>query len=204
MCTMASQITSLTIVYSTIHSSTDERKHQSSASLAFVMGIHRWPVNSPHKGPVTRKMFPFDDIIMTQSRGFESSRGVSSVGILNREPVENSGKSVWTEINQASRMFISWWHQDILKAFRITDLLARNFPHQMPVMPCCIFYLLLARTSCWINNWVAMKPWRSCDILLWTPTALTHWGRVTHICIGNLTIIGSDNGLSPGRRQAIN
>ena len=32
---------------------------------------------------------------------------------------------------------------------------------------------------------------------------LTHWGRVTHICIGKLTIIGSDNGLSPGRRQAI-
>ena len=38
----------------------DQRKHQSSASLAFV----RWPVNSPHKGPVTRKMFPFDDVIM--------------------------------------------------------------------------------------------------------------------------------------------
>ena len=32
---------------------------------------------------------------------------------------------------------------------------------------------------------------------------LTHWGRVTHICVGNLIIIGSDNGLSPGRRQAI-
>ena len=40
------------------------KKHQSSASLAFVGGIHRWPVNSPHKGPVTRKMFPFDDVII--------------------------------------------------------------------------------------------------------------------------------------------
>ena len=40
------------------------RKHQSSASLAFVWGIHRWPVNSPHKWPVTRKRFPFDDVIM--------------------------------------------------------------------------------------------------------------------------------------------
>ena len=39
-------------------------KHQSSVSLAFVRGIHRWPVNSPHKWPVTRKMFPFDDVIM--------------------------------------------------------------------------------------------------------------------------------------------
>ena len=34
-------------------------------------------------------------------------------------------------------------------------------------------------------------------------THLTYWGRVTHICVGKLTIIGSDNGLSPGRRQAI-
>ena len=64
MSTMASQITSPTIVYSTIYSGTDHRKHQSSASLAFVRGIHRWPVNSPHKWPVTRKMFPFDYVIM--------------------------------------------------------------------------------------------------------------------------------------------
>ena len=56
--------TSLTIVYWTVYSGTDQRKHQSSASLAFVRGIHRWPVNSPHKGPVTRKLFPFDEVIM--------------------------------------------------------------------------------------------------------------------------------------------
>ena len=64
MGTVASQITSLKIVYSTVYSGADQRKHQSSAPLAFVWGIHRWPVNSPHKGPVTRKMFPFDDVIM--------------------------------------------------------------------------------------------------------------------------------------------
>ena len=61
---MASQITSLTIVYSTIYSGADQRKHQTSPSLAFVRGIRRGPVNSPHKCPVTRKMFPFDDVIM--------------------------------------------------------------------------------------------------------------------------------------------
>ena len=61
---IASQITSLTIVYSTVYSDADQRKHQSSASLAFVRGIHRGLVNSPCKGPVTRKMFPFDDVIM--------------------------------------------------------------------------------------------------------------------------------------------
>ena len=64
MGTMASQITSLTIVYSTVYSGADQRKHQSSASLAFVWGIHRGPVNSPHKWPVTRKMFPFDEVKM--------------------------------------------------------------------------------------------------------------------------------------------
>ena len=51
MGTIAYQITSLTIVYSIVYSDADQRKHQSSASLAFV-----WPV--------TRKMFPFDDVIM--------------------------------------------------------------------------------------------------------------------------------------------
>ena len=64
MDTVASQITSLAIVYSTVYSGADQRKHQSSAFLAFVRGIHRGPVNSPHKWPVTRKMFPFDDVIM--------------------------------------------------------------------------------------------------------------------------------------------
>ena len=64
MSAMASQITGVTIVYSTVCSGADQRKHQSFASLAFVRGIHRSPVNSPHKGPVTRKMFLFDDGIM--------------------------------------------------------------------------------------------------------------------------------------------
>ena len=64
MSAMASQITGLTIVYSTVNSGADQGKHQSSASLAFVWGIHRSPVNSPHKGSVTGKLFPFDDVIM--------------------------------------------------------------------------------------------------------------------------------------------
>ena len=62
---MASSITSLTSVYSTVYSGADQRKYQRSTSLALVREIHRWPANSPHKGPVTRKMFPFDDVIMS-------------------------------------------------------------------------------------------------------------------------------------------
>ena len=62
---MASQITSLAIVYLAVYSGANPRKYQNSASLAFVQGIHRWPVNSPHKWPVTRKMLPFDDVIIS-------------------------------------------------------------------------------------------------------------------------------------------
>ena len=61
---MAPRITSLTIVYSTVYSGANQSQHQSSALLAFVWEIHRGPVNSPHKWPVTRKMSPFDDVIM--------------------------------------------------------------------------------------------------------------------------------------------
>ena len=64
MSAMASQISILTIVYSSVYSGADQSKHQSSALLACVSGIHRWSVNSPHKVPVTRKMFPCDDVIM--------------------------------------------------------------------------------------------------------------------------------------------
>ena len=64
MSVMVSQITGVSRVYWTVCSGADERKHQSSVSLAFVRGIHWWPVNSLYKGPVTRNVFPFDDVIM--------------------------------------------------------------------------------------------------------------------------------------------
>ena len=63
MSAITSQITGVSIVYPFVCSGADQRKHESSASLAFVSGIHRSPVNSHHKGPVTRKMFPFHDFM---------------------------------------------------------------------------------------------------------------------------------------------
>ena len=77
---MASLITSLMSVYSIVHSATDQRKHQSSASLAFVRGIDRWiPF---HKWPVTPKMFPFDDVIMHSCMDTLSSDwGIIGIGI---------------------------------------------------------------------------------------------------------------------------
>ena len=67
MSAMAPRIISVLIVFSTVNSGADRGKHQSSASLAFVRGIHWSTGDSPHKGPVTRKMFPFDDVIMNPS-----------------------------------------------------------------------------------------------------------------------------------------
>ena len=87
MDSIASQITSLTIVYSTVHSGADQSKHQSSASLAFVWEIHRWPVNFPHKWPVTRKMFPFDDVIMCAYLSIS-----------------------WSQINLSVREALGFWH----------------------------------------------------------------------------------------------
>ena len=84
MGTIASQITSFRIVYLTVYSEADQRKYQSSASLAFVWRIHRRPVNSPHKWPVTRKMFPFDDVIMMVGhvrRGWGPRPGQASLGM---------------------------------------------------------------------------------------------------------------------------
>ena len=64
MSVMVPQITGLSSVCSIVGWSADHRKQHSSSSLAFLRGIHRSAVNCPHKKPVTRKMFPFDDFIM--------------------------------------------------------------------------------------------------------------------------------------------
>ena len=100
MSTLASQITGVSMVCSTVCSGADQRKHESSASLAFVGGIHRWPVNAPHKEPVTRKMFPFDDVIMIRPRGCHFiaplhawlARGTNKFVSFNSSPPGQNGR----------------------------------------------------------------------------------------------------------------
>ena len=77
---MASKITGVSIICSTVGSGAAQRKHQGFASLASVRGNHRWPVNSPHKRQVTRKMFPFDDVVMIVQRSGIGNPLVSSIG----------------------------------------------------------------------------------------------------------------------------
>ena len=96
---IASQITSLTIVYPNVYLDADQRKHQSSMSLAFVGRIRRRPVNSPHKSPVTRKMFPFDDVIMI----FES--------LPCWFTLLSHARSLETNTCLNSSLCLHWWHR---------------------------------------------------------------------------------------------
>ena len=101
---MVYQITSVSIVYSTVCLSPNQRKHQSSTSLAFVRGIHRWSVNSPHRGPVTRKMFPCDDVIMVWH-----SRAMLCISerLYNMFPQHDPLYGVIVTIN--GRKWPHWW-----------------------------------------------------------------------------------------------
>ena len=132
MCTMASQITSLTSVYSTVYSGADQRKHQSSASVAFVWGIHRGPVNSPHKWPVTRKMFPFDDVIMEQCSCEHVRDSLWYYPLLNEVLIDdqvNSGPANdWVHsdnrtISSPTPHALSSWHSKLTNDWSVLFLL---------------------------------------------------------------------------------
>ena len=113
MTMLASQITSLTVVCSIVYSCVNQGKHQSSASLAFVWEIHRGPVNSPHKGPVTRKMFPFDDVIMT-----DQCRATTKEETIRIRFAQNSWKIVYINDrnqNDAHWCLLNLWEQTIAK-----------------------------------------------------------------------------------------
>ena len=119
---MASQITSPTIVYATAYSGAGQRKHQSPASLAFVREIHRSPVDSPHKGPVTRQIFPFDDVIMDECKALGSPHRAFAGLILGLHP---SNENVVTKqccrslagrkprISPGFVMWNAWWRHQI-------------------------------------------------------------------------------------------
>ena len=191
---IASQITSLAIVYSAIYSGTDQRKHQSSGSLAFVRGIHRRPVNSPHKWPVTQKMFPFDDVIMIEGNGLsvnikKTKFLFSSVGL---DVLKKSGKYSYAVCSSAwwshqmcvscEQMMMSWYWNISCNTDRssIGDQLSWDhliFNMRIPVLVRWHLYidmgplgtlmsLLSVCRSCWkqLGCQWLEMPWCSCDI----------------------------------------
>ena len=134
---MASQITSLTIVFSSVYSDAEQRKHRSSASLVFVRGIHWWPVNSPHKAPVSGKMFPFDDVIMPQSH-------------------------VDRKVTRATQLI--WWdYKCTVIACTVTNQLYARYtdtyiqPHWLPTDSCRFIYQLIDRNVIYLEMYVPKK-----------------------------------------------
>ena len=133
MCAMASQITSLAIVYSTVYSGADQRKYQSSASLAFVRGIHRWPVNSPHKWPAKWKIFPFDDVIMTvficfsttMTRHLSSPYNILSVDFEFTGPVDDTATQCIRH-NTDCKVYNFCWLDDVIYYDRLGNILSVN------------------------------------------------------------------------------
>ena len=100
MSAMASQITGLTIVYSIFIQAQIKENIKAPRHWPFVWGIHRRPVNSPHKRPVTRKMLPFDDVIM------------SKFFVSLRQLLENVNHFIFDYfIFYISYVLIAWSHQ---------------------------------------------------------------------------------------------
>ena len=110
---MASQIIGVSIVFSTVCSGADQRKLQSSASLAFVRGIHRWPVNSPHKGLITRKMFPFDDVMMFSAVYWRN-------GLFNPLRPEQNGRHFSDDICFLHLLFWYKFHCSLFARIQLT------------------------------------------------------------------------------------
>ena len=119
----------VSVICSIVCSGADHRKHQSSASLAFVRGMHRWPVDSPKKGPVTRNKFPFDDVIMkvTKQNGncvysfiytlFQSITELASMpAFVCQRPILQKGtfKSWNISFKQYIYIYVHQWSTDLL------------------------------------------------------------------------------------------
>ena len=162
---MASQITSLMIVYSTVYSGTDQIKYQSSASLAFVEGIHWWQVNSPQRGWVTRKMLPFDDVIMDSAH----SRKITMTKLRSdctheRHPIPCTyGQamgclSFYEVIRRKMTRIYPWWRHQWKHFPRYWPFVGGihrspgNSPHKGQWRGALMFSLICARMNGWVNN----------------------------------------------------
>ena len=145
MGTMAPQITSLTVVYSTVYSGADQRKHQSSAPLAFVRGIHRWPVNSPHRWPVTQKMFHL----------------MTSLWPMLIKCILVGNHSGWCWTQWLWLYFKQWYRHHVHQAIPGHIPLFQQwhiFPHIMRLVPTygCLFYVEINYWNDYLSLFVCM------------------------------------------------
>ena len=136
---IASQITSLTIVFSTFYSDADQRKHQSSVSVTgLCAGNSPGTGDSPHKWPVTRKMFPFDDIIMMTRHIYRRFDDFSSLTAPCRSCKDEHFRcSQWRKFRQSDNILISILLIDLLRKLcqQIPAFLTREWSNFMTISP---------------------------------------------------------------------
>ena len=160
---IASQITSLTIVYSIVYSDADQRKHQSFASLVFVRGIHRGLVNSPHKRPVTRKMFPFDDVIMSHSAFVNRANKWYLIFIslyneihISLDNIKNQYTSQCLTSKKTSKLRVTGLcagiHRGPVNSPHKRPVTRKMFPFDDVIMDC-----LIVCDGCWNLQWVYIR-----------------------------------------------
>ena len=144
MSAMASQITGVSIVCWTVWSGADQRKHQSSAALAFVRGIHRWPVDSPHKGPVKGVSIVCWTLCSgADQRKYQSSVSLAFVRGIHRWPVDSPNKGPVTRkmfpfdyvfMHKSSVPHTMAWHFDCLAVHSPHPLVAPRFFLSYPLL----------------------------------------------------------------------
>ena len=144
MSTMAYQITCVSINYSTVCSGEDQRKHQSSTSLAFVRGIHWWSVNFPHKRPVMRKMFPFYDVIMDDGL----------LRIIQSTPHCGRPRHITTTLSKNKKTFTGPTY-NLLWRFSVFSNVHRSFiPNKTTLTKCCLTQLISKLIGSFEIHWV--------------------------------------------------
>ena len=91
------------------------KKHQSSTSLVFVRGIHQWLVDSPHKGPVMRKIFPFDNVIMSQPCSYRYCHVISMT-------LERVNMEMWYKFcDQTKQVSLAGWYLSTIRVTQVAE-----------------------------------------------------------------------------------
>ena len=151
MSLIVSQITGVSGVYSTVCSGANKKKHQSSASLVFVTGIQRWPLDSHHKGQVTWKMFPFDNVIMCFRRDHQLIWCVRKLLfiILLSNPIN---LFTYLAYNLADQLFWSIIHVQTLQKYTYRNVTDGWFPQFVSSNENIVVVLCFDMVVLWIPN----------------------------------------------------
>ena len=172
--TVVSQITSVRVVYSIVYSDADQRKTSKLSVTGHCGGISPGPVNSPHKGPVTRKMFPFDDAIMKNQA--TSMDNANQIYILLNQFLKKILNLLWSEIHYITPPAADAWPPNRRQA--------NSNDHA------CLTVIWVTKEACHVTNkfwfWWHRSPMDSPHKESVIRSVYAHWCRVRHICVTTL------------------